>query len=104
MEATYDGWPYWSIDLPGLSRSKAHALLNVAEDMGISFGGTLVDPAKFLTLHLDRPTVESAYRALTSALSHKEAPVQADHRIASGFCEALKEWLYETSQDELGRQ
>ena|ERR1700680_1041311 len=93
MRASYDIWPYWTVDLPGLSRTKAHELLAMAEQAGMSFGGTIVDPAQFLTLHLDRQTVESLYRALSVSQPHQKCSIRIDPAIVNGIRDVLKEWL-----------
>lgn len=53
MKDADSSWPYWSVDLPGLSRSSAEQLLQIAEQEGLSTSGLLVDPTLFLTLHMD---------------------------------------------------
>jgi hypothetical protein len=86
--------PYWSIDLPGISRGQAHELLALAAKAGISLRGTIVDPSEIFTIHLDRSTIEGLYRALNSA-DKDEASVSADGHDADAVREALKEWLDE---------
>lgn len=96
--STHGGeWHYWSVDLPGLDRAQAEELLGMAERAGISFFGrsflgTTVDPEQFLTLHLDRPTVETLVRALKAVPSDRSSPEEAD-QIAAGIREGLQEWL-----------
>lgn len=99
MNATYDAWPYWSLDLPGLSSAKAHELLKMAERSGMSFGGTLVDPAQFLTMHLDRPTVEAVHSALSRRQEMGEIANQSNAIIVNGFIELLEEWLSDSTGD-----
>jgi hypothetical protein len=65
MKEADSSWPYWSIDLPGLSRSSAEELLQVAQQEDLSVSGLLVDPALFLTLHIDRETVDAVCNALS---------------------------------------
>jgi hypothetical protein len=93
MQTTHDGWPYWSVDLPGLSRLNAQQVLEMAERSGLSFGGTLVDPAQFLTLHLDRPTVEAVYVALSRGQECAQIAKHPDAVTVNGFTELLEEWL-----------
>jgi hypothetical protein len=49
------------------------------------------DPAIFLTLHLDRPTVEALVRAAGSALSAVDRG--ADAPVLRGMIEDFEEWL-----------
>jgi hypothetical protein len=99
MNATYDCWPYWSLDLPGLSQAKAQELLGMAERAGMSFGGTLVDPAQFLTLHVDRPTVEVIRDVLSRRRESSDMASQSDGVMINGFIELLEEWLSDSPED-----
>jgi hypothetical protein len=85
-------WPYWSVDLPGIGCAQAEELLAMAVKAGMSFGGTAVDPNYFLTLQLDRFTVEALYRALSPA-ERDLATKGTEGRVAFGVREMLKEWL-----------
>lgn len=76
-------WWYWSLDLPGLTHDGAAALLRFAEQNGESFG-SLVDPGEFLTVHLDRDTVET----ICAALKISECDPGADSLL-----EIFQAWL-----------
>jgi hypothetical protein len=93
MKDVDSSWPYWSIDLPGLSRSSAEELLQVAEQEGLSVSGSLVDPALFLTLHIDRETVDAVCTALSRVDWPDAAAGQPVSAIVNGFRELLQEWL-----------
>jgi hypothetical protein len=99
MQTIQDGWPYWSVDLPGLSRSNAQQVLETAERSGLSFGGTLVDPAQFLTLHLDGPTVEAVHAVLARGQESAQIANNSDAVTVNGFTELLEEWLNRRRQD-----
>jgi hypothetical protein len=93
MKDADSSWPYWSIDLPGLSRSSAEELLQVAEQGGLSVSGSLVDPALFLTLHIDRETVDAVCAALSRVDWSDAVAGQPAAPIVNGFRELLQEWL-----------
>ena len=85
-------WPYWSVDLPGLSEANARRLLAWAESEGAALGGMAVDPAESFSAHLDDATVEALRTALEVALqSESLGPDQA--AIVRGFLDQLVEWL-----------
>lgn len=86
-------WPYWSVDLPGLTRAQAQSLVEIAERTGMPAGGTVVDPASFATLHLDRATVESLVRVLDAARTNHLTFDTADIGIVTGVLEVLQEWI-----------
>jgi hypothetical protein len=60
--------PYWSLDIPGLTEAQANQLLDRIREKHLgSFGfGTAIDPAAWLTLHLDRASVQMLYDGLMS--------------------------------------
>jgi hypothetical protein len=89
-------WPYWSVDLPGLSQAQAVEIISAAERAGLPSGGTAIDPREVLTVHLDRRTVESLHHVLTSNLVSFPS-VSEELSIVLGFAEILKDWLYATT-------
>jgi hypothetical protein len=93
MKDADSSWPYWSVDLPGLSRSSAEQLLQVAQQEGLSVSGSLVDPALFLTLHIDRETVDAVCAALSRIDWPDAVAGQPVSAIVNGFRELLQEWL-----------
>jgi hypothetical protein len=91
---------YWAIDLPGLDQEKAKQLLEEAENRGWSFGGSIVDPNKWLTRSIDQPTVRGLIDVLKPALA--ELAGEADPNLrppedslvaAQGVLEDLQEWM-----------
>jgi len=86
------GWPYWSVDIPGLNEKQAKDLLTFADRAGIGIGGTAVNPAAFLTLHLDKETVTSILHVLNDVRAKSSLDTQEVLTI-SGLSEILKEWI-----------
>ncbi|MEU8387078.1 hypothetical protein [Micromonospora sp. NPDC048842] len=75
---------YWSLDLPGMTADQAVQVGSVIKDQGIDLEVLLVDPSNFLTLHLDRESVEAIVAGLTVVRSN---PVNDSLR------ESLEDWL-----------
>lgn len=88
---------YWTVDLPGLDREGAEQVLGWAKSRRLGEGGSLVDPAAFLTLHLDRDTVETLVAALSASAAETGGPEQGDvgRVIAGGILEVFRDWLRE---------
>jgi hypothetical protein len=85
---------YWSIDLPGLNQDQAEELIGIAERAGmLSYGGSVVDPGRFLTFHLDKETVDSLRRALAFAQVHHGLSSESDRMIVAAVLEELDEWF-----------
>lgn len=55
---------YWSVDAPGLTAESAALLADMAIADG--YAASTVDPGHFLTMHMDRGTVEILRDALTA--------------------------------------
>jgi hypothetical protein len=96
MNMSARDWPYWSVDLPGLSQAQAVEMISAAERAGLPSGGAAIDPREFLTMHLDRRTVEDLHHALTSDLVTLPSASE-ELSIILGFAEILKEWLDATT-------
>ena len=77
---------YWSVDLVGLSEQGANAVVRFAEHAEAGVHGTTVDPTAWLTLHLDRDTVEGLVRALV-------ATEHAGGTVGRSVLEVLEDWL-----------
>jgi hypothetical protein len=75
---------YWSIDFPGLTAMDARRICDLVGHSGLAYDAIPVDPGSFLTLHMDRSTVELLVAALAGA--------QADAGVQS-MVEVLGEWL-----------
>jgi hypothetical protein len=83
---------YWSVDIPGLTELEAHRLLRwvETESVGWHAKGTALDPRVFLTLHLDRASVQMLYDDMM------RSPV----RSAPGIAEELEGWLASTADED----
>lgn len=92
------GWPYWSVDIPGLNQAEAEELLTIVERTGIGNGGTAVDPAFFLTLSLDWHTVASFLRVFDAIGRSQPSLEDADKRIVANIIEVMREWV-ETAEE-----
>ncbi len=68
MTDSYSNYYYWGVDLPGISQSEASGLLDAAKANDWARYGSLVDPAHFLTLHLDKDSVDMLLSALQSVV------------------------------------
>jgi hypothetical protein len=95
MTSSSQDEPSWSLDMPGLTRQHAEELVSFAKDTGISIFATAVDPDEFLTLHLDRDTVESLLRGVVDA-SSGGAGQPGGLVSLDGVKEALADWLNES--------
>jgi hypothetical protein len=73
---------YWTVDFPGLNEAQANEIVQRGAELG--FDGFTVDPALFLTMSIDRPTVE----ALSEALGDR-----ASDPMTAGVLELLQAWL-----------
>jgi hypothetical protein len=85
-------WPYWSVDLSGLTEINAQRLLAWAESEGVTLKGNVVDPARSLSVHIDDATVEALKTALELALPSKAMPSE-QIEIVRGVIDLLSDWL-----------
>ena len=83
---------YWSMDVPGLTEAEAKELLEWVEAKQLGWFGSAsaVDPASFLTLHLDRDSAQMIYDGLMSN------PATAQQGLAG----TIGEWLSRSSKPE----
>lgn len=89
-------WPYWSVDLPGLTEANARRLLSWAADEDVALGGIAVDPADAFSVHMDRDTVAALLVSLEVALrSDGLSAEQAE--VARGFADQLRDWMSNSS-------
>jgi hypothetical protein len=95
-----DDWHYWSLDLPGLTETQAVNLLGVVKGKGLA-EASIVDPRKFLTLHLDRVTVECLRDAL-KVVSNISGLPSGTNRVCAGMMEDFGEWLEKTDNLPMG--
>lgn len=88
-----DDFPYWGIDIPGLRESQAADVASLIRQSETGTEPILVDPKLWLTLHLDRETVEAMRAALMST---------GRSMITASLIESLDEWLdWSAKGDEL---
>lgn len=85
-------WPYWSVDLPGLTEANARRLLVWAEDEDVALGGIAVDPSDAFSVHMDRETVAALLAALEIALRSNELPAE-QVEVVRGFADQLGDWM-----------
>ncbi|MBB6570716.1 hypothetical protein HPO96_26780 [Kribbella sandramycini] len=74
---------YWSLDLPGLTELEAREVQSVVNEVLPDRQAILVDPLHFLSLSLDKMSVESLRDSLSS---HGDA-------VSSGLREMFEEWI-----------
>ena len=86
-------WPYWALDIPGLTQEGAEQLLIAASRAEIGDGGTAVDPSDFLTFHLDKSTVEGFVEAIDALQPGLESLRERDRWAISGILDAMREWI-----------
>lgn len=75
---------YWSLDIPSMTAGQALQAISAIKEKGLGLEPLLVDPANFLTLHLDRESVQAMVDGL--------AGVRSDP-VNDGLRESLEEWL-----------
>jgi hypothetical protein len=78
---------YWSVDIPGLTEGQAKAIADNSEGLGYFGTGHAVDPHRWLTMHMDRWTVEFLERAVNDLLKRD---VLAE---GGGLLETYRGWL-----------
>jgi hypothetical protein len=87
-------WPYFSLDLPGLTRGGARRLLEVASREGLSLGGSIIDPMEWWSGNMDAETVQAVTRALELAMKVGSL-TEEENRIVSLMFGSMREWLEE---------
>jgi len=80
----------WSLDLPGLDSAGAAEIVSFARDTGLCELASAVDPNLFLTLHLDRATVEVLSRMIKEL---GKLPDSGAEMTLQGISEDFEEWL-----------
>lgn len=89
-------WPYWSVDLPGLSERDAERIVRRAARKQVASGGSVVDPALRLTMHVDHATAHALAEALSAALSGDELSAE-DRTISQSTLDTVSEWMARSS-------
>ncbi|MGY2128578.1 hypothetical protein [Blastococcus sp. SYSU DS0617] len=85
-------WPYFSLDLLGLTKGGAERLLATARQENLALSGSIIDPEQWWSTNMDRATVEPLVHAWevalqTGSLTSDEAEVV---RLMLG---SAREWL-----------
>lgn len=75
---------YWSLDIPGMTSDQASLVASAVEEKGLDLQVLPVDPADFLTLHLDQHSVEAVVAGLADAPANP---------VLDGIKETFVEWL-----------
>jgi hypothetical protein len=75
---------YWSLDIPGMRADQALQVVSTIKASGLALEALLVNPANFLTLHLDRESVETIVAGLAEVRSNP---------VSDGLRESLEDWL-----------
>jgi hypothetical protein len=83
--------PYWSVDIPGMTRAQLQDLLAWLAEAHPSLHGIPADPKEVMTVHLDRDSVQVIRQAL-AGLSVSDA-------IAKGLIEVIDEWIAQANDD-----
>jgi hypothetical protein len=91
-------WPYWSVDIPGMDEEQGLKILEAAERLGLKQGNSLLNPALFLSLHIEKTTVEALIRALDVAQANAASELD-DHQSWRSMQEILKEWTDQALDD-----
>ena len=81
------GTSYWALDVPGLTHDQAIRLASLVADSQVGLPASLVDPSQFLTLHLDRESVQ-VLRAALGAINTNE--------VGIGLMEIIDDWLLDS--------
>jgi hypothetical protein len=88
------GSGYWSMDIPGLTRSQALEMSSILRDRWEGLNPNPVDPATFLTLHMDRESADVIRTALSKVSGESRL-------IADGLRELIEEWLVATTDSQI---
>lgn len=84
----------WSIDVPGLTQQVAEALVSVLE-AAHGLEASAVDPHRWLTLHLDEPSVRSLRSALRAAVASSSDLASAETAGLQSLIEEFDQWIAE---------
>jgi hypothetical protein len=75
---------YWGVDAPGMTADQASWVVSTIKGGGLRLEPIRVDPAVFLTLHLDRESVKALVNGLASVPANP---------VSDGLRESLEDWL-----------
>lgn len=104
-----DSWPYYALDLPGLSHDDAERILDLIKEQGSALGsllsgpgvspGTVVEPGSWYVRSWDRCAVRAMKTASEIALASGRLS-DADTTILTSGVEDFTEWLEVIATDE----
>lgn len=75
---------YWGVDAPDMTADQASWVVSTIKGAGLGLEPMRVDPGVFLTLHLDRESVEAIVNGLASVPANP---------VSDGLRESLEDWL-----------
>lgn len=84
---------YWSVDLPGLTREGAEAVVRFTEGRFGVVAALVASPDEFLVLQIDRETADSVVAGLRG-LGDPDS-------VALAFSEILEDWVESLAADPL---
>ena len=97
-----DSWPYYTLDLPGLSRDDAERILEWVRQQGPALGsltsgdggvpGWLVEPELFYARYVDKCTVRTLKKASEIALATDQLTGH-EASVLSSTVDDFTEWL-----------
>lgn len=80
---------YWSLDIPGLTEERALQVASIIRGSGLSLEPLPVNPANFLTLHIDRESAETLMLGLAGI---------RPNAVSDGLRESIEDWLTWTAE------
>lgn len=94
-----DLWPYFAVDVPGMSKADAERTLAWLAEEAIGVGGWIVDPRELHAVYEDAWTVRLHVKLASIALRSGElSPEEADG--AKVLMQNLTEWLTDIAVEE----
>ncbi|MEU5786867.1 hypothetical protein ABZ754_03940 [Micromonospora purpureochromogenes] len=81
---------YWSVDIPGLRERDVEELTRLIDELERDLVVVPVDPSYFLTMHLDRSSVQALL----------DASATSTDIVLGGLRESMLEWLQDAAPDE----
>lgn len=84
----------WSLDVPGLTQDVADGLVSLLQ-AGHGLDASAVDPKRWLTLHLDAPSVRSLRSALQVAVAASTDPGGVEVAGLQSLIEEFDQWIIE---------
>ncbi len=82
----------WSLDVPGMTQNVADYLVALLESAH-GLDASAVDPNRWLTLHLDEPSVRSLRTALRAAVAISDEPGGVEVAGLQSLIEEFDQWI-----------